>query len=138
MFICSLKRILVCGTKGKKSNNFYLLLRFILCRFLLSFIISLLGKLLRKKSNWNREFQRPFECGFSSKEEFRIPFSIHFFLIILIFILFDVELIIFFPYTIRLGFYQSLLFFSYYVSFLFLVTLGLFIEWDRAALEWSK
>jgi len=97
-----------------------------------------LGKILSKKNNWNREFQRPFECGFSSREEFRVPFSIHFFLVALIFVLFDVELVVLFPILVEVIFYHSILIIIFYILFLVILTLGLLNEWNQIALEWSK
>ena len=51
----------------------------------------------------------PFECGFLSYEESRSPFSVHFFLVGLIFLVFDIELILIFPYLVmscRVSFFQ--------------------------------
>merc|ERR1719219_2564800 len=64
----------------------------------LSFIFLVLGKLISKKTFLDREFQRPFECGFSTFNDHRIKFRLHFFLIALVFIIFDVELILLFPF----------------------------------------
>ena len=91
-------------------------------------LLLLLGKALSKKVKWNRELQGPFECGFSSKEEFRTPFSIHFFLVALVFVLFDVELVIFFPFIISLINFHSVTMVGCYISFVLFVTLGLINE----------
>ena len=64
----------------------------------LAVVFLILGKALRKKSLQDREFQSPFECGFSTYNDHRLKFRLHFFLIALIFIIFDVELIILFPF----------------------------------------
>lgn len=63
----------------------------------LSFILFFLGRGLGAKSYSDREKYSPFECGFSPKTISRLPFSIRFFLVAIIFIIFDVELILIFP-----------------------------------------
>lgn len=57
--------------------------------------------MLRKKRNQlGKEKLRPFECGFNPREGGRVSFSFHFFLVALIFIVFDVELLLLYPYVL--------------------------------------
>jgi len=121
-----------------KLSIFYIFLFLILGRGVFAFLFLFLAKILAKKTKWNRDLQRPFECGFSPKDEFRSPFSVHFFLMALIFVLFDVELVILFPLIIRLRYYHSLFIVRCYISFILFITWGLINEWDRIGLEWSK
>jgi len=65
---------------------------------IISILVLFIGKLVRKKSKVDREFQSPFECGFSTFIDHRLKFRLHFFLIALVFVIFDVELIILFPF----------------------------------------
>jgi len=65
-------------------------------------VVVRLGVFLRKKASLDRERLRPFECGFSPKLNARLPFSIRFFLIALIFLIFDVELVLLFPLILSL------------------------------------
>ena len=82
------------------------------------------------------EKSRPFECGFSGLEESRSPFRVHFFLISLIFLVFDIELVILFPYLCNIVFnVRPQLEFMVLVFIVFL-TLGLLIEWEKSILEW--
>jgi len=79
----------------------------------------------------------PFECGFLNNERGRSVFSLHFFLVALLFLVFDVELVLIFPLFHNSAAGANEL--EILVSFVFLtaVTLGLCIEWVNSILEWS-
>ena len=85
--------------------------------------------------NTSQEKGRPFECGFLGLEESRSPFRVHFFLISLIFLIFDVELVILFPYLCGIihtrGFSQLLV----ALMFVFILLIGLIVEWEKSILE---
>lgn len=108
------------------------------CRSILALLLLALGKIIRKKFKYDREFQRPFECGFSTFNDFRLKFSLHFFLIALIFIIFDVELILLFPFYREYYTHKRLRSIVLFIMFLFILSLGLFNEWNQIILEWSK
>lgn len=94
--------------------------------------------MLKKKSNFDRELQSTFECGFSSLDESRLTFRVHFFLVAVVFVIFDVELIIIFPLfstkTIAL-ISEDIIIFSIFVTILLM---ALFNEWNSLALEWAS
>ena len=82
------------------------------------------------------EKSRPFECGFLGIEERRSPFRVHFFLVSLIFLVFDIELVILFPYLCNMVFsVRPQLEFMALVFIVFL-TVGLLVEWEKSMLEW--
>merc|ERR1711939_1221743 len=74
-----------------------------LVRILLVILVFLLGVLFRKKINFYEEKISPFECGFTPMFNARLPFSMRFFLISLVFLVFDVELVILFPFIINIS-----------------------------------
>nr|URX56594.1 NADH dehydrogenase subunit 3 [Pennella sp. (in: crustaceans)] len=79
----------------------------------------------------------PFECGFDSKDLGRPLFSMHFFLLAILFLVFDLELVILFPFLIFLGSVQGLSFSAGGLLFLLILLLGLVFEWNQGFLEWS-
>nr|YP_003875514.1 NADH dehydrogenase subunit 3 [Ellipes minuta]ADD97002.1 NADH dehydrogenase subunit 3 [Ellipes minuta] len=104
---------------------------------LLSTIIMSLASLLSKKSTNDREKSSPFECGFDFKSSARTPFSVRFFLIAVIFLIFDVEIALLLP--ILPSFYLSAISSWFLISLLFIIILliGLIHEWNQGALNWA-
>ncbi|YP_009133120.1 NADH dehydrogenase subunit 3 (mitochondrion) [Daphnia magna] len=93
--------------------------------------------ILSKKVKLNREKSSPFECGFDSNSNFRLPFSLRFFLITIIFLIFDVEIVMLLPAIYSLP--KSILIYwsSVFLLFLLILLLGLFHEWKQGALNWA-
>lgn len=64
---------------------------------ILSRVVILLGNLIASRRGNDREKKSPFECGFDPVKSARIPFSLRFFLLAIIFLIFDVEIVLLFP-----------------------------------------
>ena len=109
---------------------------FTFIRFLLAILVFIITHILSKKIFLDRELNRPFECGFSTKEERRFPFSLRFFLVALIFLIFDVELLILFPFLRNLVYSYRFFGIVIYLLFLIILSLGLYYEWNNSILEW--
>lgn len=95
----------------------------------LAVIVSLLGFSIALCSLADREKNSPFECGFDPNSTARLPFSLRFFLLAIIFLIFDVEIVLLFPIlaAISVGFsFRVLLAGS---IFLAVVLGGLIHEW---------
>nr|AVN68272.1 NADH dehydrogenase subunit 3 [Tryonicus parvus] len=104
---------------------------------LLSTIIMLMATMLSKKSIEDREKSSPFECGFDPKSSARIPFSLRFFLIAVIFLIFDVEIVILLPMTIIMKTSELISWTMISLLFLLILLMGLYHEWNQGSLEWA-
>nr|UJI65693.1 NADH dehydrogenase subunit 3 [Dipseliopoda setosa] len=104
--------------------------------FMLSSTILIISWTVSKKKNLDREKSSPFECGFDPNKSSRIPFSLHFFLITVMFLIFDVEITLILPMI--LTFMNSNLWMWTMMTLLFLLILliGLFHEWNQGMLNW--
>ena len=111
---------------------------FLLSSLGLALVLLLLAGVVMKKMSRDRELQSPFECGFRTFSEFRLSFRIHFFLIALVFVVFDVELIILFPYISGVDHFSDLSSGAIFTRVLLFLTYGLLNEWNQLILEWSK
>nr|UHA56222.1 NADH dehydrogenase subunit 3 [Ercheia cyllaria] len=105
---------------------------------IISNIMMFLSIILSKKSFSDREKSSPFECGFDPKSSARIPFSLHFFLITVIFLIFDVEIALIFPIIPLFKLVNFLLWTKINFFFLFVLILGLYHEWNQNMLNWTN
>ena len=107
---------------------------FVILFVLLASLILSLGVILSKFNFLNREFSSPLECGFSTKELFRQPVSLRFFIFAVIFVVFDIELILVIPYLTR-G-VRAIKVRTLFICAVFLLAIGLFLEWNNKAFDW--
>ena len=75
-----------------------------------------------------------YECGFEPFEDSRMEFDVRFYLVAILFIIFDLEIAFLFPSAISLG-NIGLLGFSSMMIFLFILTVGFIYEWKKGALD---
>nr|WKU83732.1 NADH dehydrogenase subunit 3 [Alipumilio avispas] len=101
-------------------------------------IVMLLATLLSKKSISDREKNSPFECGFDPMSSSRLPFSLKFFLITIIFLIFDVEIALILPMILILKFSNLFMWTSTTIIFIMILLLGLYHEWNQGMLNWSN
>nr|ARH54851.1 NADH dehydrogenase subunit 3 [Agathidium nigripenne] len=104
--------------------------------FMISMIMMILATLISKKSMMDREKSSPFECGFDPKSYPRISFSIHFFLIAMIFLIFDIEITLLIPLIISLNITNLFNFLALSFFFFFILLIGTYHEWNQGALTW--
>ena len=109
---------------------------FIIC-ILIPTVVLLAANILAARSTEDREKSTPFECGFDPKNTARIPFSIRFFLLAIIFIVFDIEIVLLIPIpTILITAYAPHITVTY-ILFIIVLIAGLIHEWNEGSLDWS-
>nr|YP_002265516.1 NADH dehydrogenase subunit 3 [Sphaerius sp. BT0074]ACF35088.1 NADH dehydrogenase subunit 3 [Sphaerius sp. BT0074] len=116
----------------------YIIMMFSLILFIISFIVMILASILSKKTFMDREKNSPFECGFDPKSSARIPFSLHFFLIAVIFLIFDVEITLLMPMITILNISNAHTWLMTSFFFLLILLIGLYHEWNQGALNWMN
>tara|TARA_Y100000816_G_C25602321_1_gene322749 strand:- start:3 stop:371 length:369 start_codon:yes stop_codon:yes gene_type:complete len=77
-----------------------------------------------------------YECGFDAFSDSRVKFDVRFYLVAILFIIFDLEIAFLFPWAISLSNIGLLGFFSM-IIFLSILTIGFIYEWKKGALEWE-
>lgn len=111
------------------------ILVFIIIGLLLGTVMLTAGSLFGKQ-NPSIAKNAPYECGFDAFESSHIPFDVRFYLVALLFIIFDLETAFFFPWALvlrKIGWEG----FSVMIIFLSLLVIGFVYEWKRGALEWE-
>nr|QRG31128.1 NADH deshydrogenase subunit 3 [Chrysochares punctatus] len=105
--------------------------------FVLMFILILILNLVSFKKMNDREKSSPFECGFDPQSCSRLPFSLQFFLIGIIFLIFDIEIAILLPMIYAMKNSNSLMFMVTTSTFIMILILGIIHEWNQGSLNWS-
>ena len=97
-------------------------------------VLIFVNSALAPKNN-GKEKSSPYECGFEPFNDARIRFNIHYFIVALLFIVFDAELVFFFPWSFTLNLI-GLFSFPFFFIFFVILTLGFLVEWKSAILKW--
>lgn len=101
---------------------------------ILSFLIIFLSYFFVFQSN-DLEKISAYECGFQPFEDARNKFDVRFYLVAILFIIFDLEIMFLFPWSVCIFIID---FFGYWsmIFFLIVLTIGFFYEWKKGALDW--
>jgi len=108
---------------------------FVFVALILSVGFILLNFLFSPK-NPDSEKLSAYECGFEAFDDSRMEFDVRFYLVAILFIIFDLEIAFLFPWAISLGNIGALGFWSMMV-FLSVLTVGFIYEWKKGALDWD-
>jgi NADH-quinone oxidoreductase subunit A len=88
------------------------------------------------RQNPDAEKLSPYECGFEPFSDARSKFDVRFYLVSILFIIFDLEVAFLFPWAVTLG-HLGLFGFWSMIVFLGILTVGFIYEWKKGALEWE-
>ena len=120
-------------------ENYFPVLMFILVGILVGVVPVLLGGGVSRLVGVHRpdaEKLSPYECGFEAFEDARMKFDVRYYLVAILFILFDLEIAFLFPWAVVL---QEIGFFGFMSMLVFLAILvvGFVYEWMKGALDWE-
>nr|YP_009685589.1 NADH dehydrogenase subunit 3 [Scriptaphyosemion bertholdi]QDT76385.1 NADH dehydrogenase subunit 3 [Scriptaphyosemion bertholdi] len=114
-----------------------LIMTMMLIHITLSALLALVSFWL-PQSTPDHEKLTPYECGFDPTGSARLPFSLRFFLIAILFLLFDLEIALLLPLPWGSHFLNPVMTFFWASTILILLTLGLIYEWVQGGLEWAE
>nr|YP_010443043.1 NADH dehydrogenase subunit 3 [Araeosoma owstoni]UTD49293.1 NADH dehydrogenase subunit 3 [Araeosoma owstoni] len=104
---------------------------------IVSLTFTLAAHILPNRNNDN-EKNSPYECGFDPLNSARLPFSFRFFLVAILFLLFDLEIALLFPLPIAMPIASPNLTITTSSAFMIILTIGLIFEWVNGGLEWAE
>ena len=116
-------------------ENYLPILIFLLIGLALGVVLIAAGYFLGPNRP-DSEKMSPYECGFEAFEDARMQFDVRYYLVAILFIIFDLEIAFFFPWAVALkkigmaGFWAMML-------FLGVLVMGFIYEWRKGALEWE-
>ena len=116
-------------------KDYLSILIFLLIALILSFGFIVLYFLF-SPNNPDPEKLSAYECGFEPFSDSRMEFDVRFYLVAILFIIFDLEIAFLFPWAVSLGHIGALGFWSMMI-FLFVLTVGFIYEWKKGALDWD-
>jgi len=99
-------------------------------------IMILMASFMVARQRPDTEKLSPYECGFEPFEDTRGRFDVRFYLVAILFIIFDLEVAFLFPWAVSLGNIGLFGFWSMMI-FLAILTIGFIYEWKKGALEWE-
>nr|YP_010481323.1 NADH dehydrogenase subunit 3 [Hydrophis ornatus]BDB03943.1 NADH dehydrogenase subunit 3 [Hydrophis ornatus] len=104
--------------------------------FITATLLYLINNLMTTKPDINK--LSPYECGFDPLGNARTPISIQFFLVAILFILFDLEIVLLLPIPWSINTNPPTTMMLLITALLTILTLGLLYEWSQGGLEWTE
>jgi len=99
-------------------------------------VLLILAAVVLAVRNPNPEKVSAYECGFTAFDDARMKFDVRFYLVAILFIIFDLEIAFLFPWAVA---FKNVGIFGFWsmILFLFVLTIGFAYEWKKGALEWQ-
>ncbi|WP_353154442.1 NADH-quinone oxidoreductase subunit A [Herminiimonas fonticola] len=116
-------------------ENYFPVLLFILVGIGVGVVPQILGRILGPHKPDAQKLS-PYECGFEAFEDARMKFDVRYYLVAILFILFDLEVAFLVPWAVAMREVGMLGFWSMMI-FLGVLTIGLVFEWKKGALDWE-
>ena len=116
-------------------TSYFSILVFFFASVILATIIFFLSFLLTSKLD-DAEKLTAYECGFNPFSDSRSEFDIKFYVVAILFLIFDLEISFLFPFAVNFDL-LSVLAFKTMLFFLFILTIGFYFEWKKGALDWD-
>ena len=116
-------------------KDYFPIILFLIIALGLSIAFVVLNLIL-SPNNPDPEKLSVYECGFEPFEDSRMEFDVRFYLVAILFIIFDLEIAFLFPWAISLG-KIGLFGFVSMMIFLSILTIGFIYEWKKGALDWE-
>jgi len=116
-------------------ENYLPILIFLSVALVLGLLMLSIGFLFGKGTKSKAKLS-PYECGFDPFEDARIPFDVRYYLVAILFIIFDLEIAFLFPWAISLNEIGIAGIIAMGI-FLLVLVIGFIYEWNKGALEWD-
>lgn len=118
-------------------NEYYYFVVFTFVSFFFTILLLLLTKFFTETSVtfFFKDQVSPYECGFIPYDDARGRFEVHFYIVALLFVIFDIEIILILPWIIG-GAYTDSFSFIIVFMFFFILGIGFVYEWLRGAINW--
>ncbi|MEW8462697.1 MAG: NADH-quinone oxidoreductase subunit A [Candidatus Thiodiazotropha endolucinida] len=116
-------------------ENYLPILIFLSVAFVMGGVVIALGFLLGTRKPDDEKLS-PYECGFEAFENSRMKFDVRYYLVAILFIIFDLEITFLFPWAVVLDQIGMVGFIAMMV-FLVILVIGFIYEWKKGALEWE-
>ena len=123
------------GVVAFMLGNYLPILIFLVLGILIGAVPIALGFVLGPRKPYGEKLS-PYECGFEAFEDSRMKFDVRFYLVAILFIIFDLEIAFLFPWAIalkKIGMFG----FTAMLVFLGILVIGFIYEWKKGALEWE-
>lgn len=116
-------------------NEYSVILIFLAVASILSLVIFMLSYFIIPQKA-DQEKVSAYECGFNPFDDARATFDIRFYLVAILFLIFDLEVSFLFPWSLVLG---NIPLYGFWIMIIFLIilTIGFIYEWYKGALEWE-